>query len=187
VQRSKKILLISHCLLNVNSKVNKLANYQGTLEELIIPLMKKGYGFIQLPCPEMLAYGIKRWGQVKDQYDTPYYRKHVKKLLEPILEQLLDYYKNGYTICGCIGIDGSPNCGVYKTCKAENWEGEIGSINTMPALEYILNSLKEVPEKGIFIEEFQILLNQNKLNLPFFAVDEAYPTFSIQNILKELL
>lgn len=187
MQRSKKILIISHCLLNVNSKVYKLANYEGAISELIAPLMQNGYGFIQLPCPEMLAFGIKRWGQVKEQYDTPYYRKHAKKLLEPIIDQLLDYHKNGYTLCGCIGVDGSPNCGVFKTCSADNWEGEIGAIQTMSALEGLLGTLKEIPAGGILIEEFQSLLNQNNLNLPFYAVDESNPNLSIQNILKELV
>lgn len=187
MQRSKKTLLISHCLFNVNAKVYKLANYSGALNELLIPLMEKGYGFIQLPCPEMLAYGIKRWGQVKEQYNTPYYKNHVRKLLKPILEQLLDYHQNGYELCGCIGVDGSPNCGVNKTCSASTWEGEISAIKTQATLDALIGSLQEIPEKGIFIEEFEILLKQNNLHLPFFAIDEANPVYSIQTILKELL
>jgi predicted secreted protein len=187
VKRNKKILIISHCLFNVNSKVHQLANYQGCLQELIIPLIQGGYGFIQLPCPEILSHGIKRWGQVKEQYDTPHYRKHILQLLEPILDQLLDYSKNGYEICGCIGVDGSPTCGVYKTCSATNWEGEISSITTQKKLNSILESVQEVSQQGILIEELQKLLIKHNLHFPFFAIDEANPDITINTILKELL
>lgn len=185
MQRNKKILLISHCLFNVNSKVGKLANYEGCLEDLIVPLIQRGYGFIQLPCPELL-YGLRRWGQVKDQYDTPYYRKHIQKLLEPILDQLIDYKNNDYEICGCIGVDGSPSCGVNFTCRGDNWQGEVGAIDTMDALQDVLTSLKKVSEKGVLMEEFDSLLNHEKINLNYFAIDEMNPDASIQNILKEL-
>lgn len=187
MQRNKKILIISHCILNVNSKVYKLANYQGSLQELIIPLMQKGYGFIQLPCPEMLSHGIKRWGQVREQYDTPYFRKHMKKILQPILDQILDYHKNGYELSGCIGVDGSPTCGVYKTCSAKNWEGEISTINSMDALNSLMNSLEEVSGTGLFMEEFQEALKEHDIHFPFFAIDEANPDISIKTILKELI
>lgn len=187
MKRNKKILILSHCILNVNSKVYKLANYEGSLQELIVPLMQKGYGFIQLPCPEMLSHGIKRWGQVKEQYDTPYFRKHIKKLLQPILDQLLDYHKNGYELSGCIGVDGSPTCGVYKTCRAKNWEGEISAINSIETLKALTNSLEEVLEQGLLMEEFQKALKKHDIHLPFFAIDEANPDMSIKIILKELV
>lgn len=183
MHRNKKILLLSHCIFNVNSKVNKIANYGGCLQELVTPLIQKGYGFIQLPCPELLSYGVKRWGQVKQQFDTPYFRKHCETLLEPIIQQLLDYTNNNYEISGCIGVDGSPSCGINHTCKACNWEGE---INENFSLENILNSLNKVEEKGVFMEVFENLLIENRLHLDFYAINEANPTASVQNILKEL-
>jgi predicted secreted protein len=48
--RDKKIVLLSHCFLNVNAKVYGLANYQGALEDLIRFLLAEGFGLIQLPC-----------------------------------------------------------------------------------------------------------------------------------------
>ncbi|AXX86734.1 CD3072 family TudS-related putative desulfidase [Malaciobacter marinus] len=183
MQRNKKILLLSHCLLNVNSKVNKIANYGGCLEELMVPLIQKGYGFIQLPCPELLSCGIKRWGQVKEQLDTPYFRKHCEKLLEPIIQQLIDYSNSGYKISACIGVDNSPSCGVNTTCKSSKWEGEIDSSFS---LEETLNSLNIVNEKGVFMEVFKNLLDKNAINLDFYAINESNPNTSVKNILKEL-
>ena len=181
--RSKRILLLSHCLLNVNAKVYKLANYEGCFETLILPLMKDGYGFIQLPCPELITCGVNRWGQVKEQYETEFFKEQYKSLLKSIIYQLLDYKNNGYTISGCIGIDGSPNCGITKTTRGK-WGGEIDDTFN---LEETLSSTRSVNEKGVYMEVFSELLDRNNLNLKFYAVDEADPSSSVENILKELL
>ncbi|WP_331775419.1 CD3072 family TudS-related putative desulfidase [Sulfurospirillum sp. 1612] len=183
MQRNKKIILLSHCILNANSKIEGIALYQGAIQELVVPLISRGYGLVQLPCPELLAQGLTRWGQVKEQYNTPYYRKHCRALLEPIIDQLLDYHANGYELSGCIGVDGSPNCGVNLTCSAA-WGGE---LSNNPQLPKIMGTLKESPEAGVFIEIFQELLAQNNLKLNFYAIDEANPSISVEGILKELL
>lgn len=184
MNRNKKILILSHCILNVNAKVYGLANYEGCFSQLIEPLIKKGFGFIQLPCPETLTCGVKRWGQVKEQYETPFFRQQYKKMLIPIVNQLIDYKNSAYTISGVIGIDGSPSCGINKTCRGDNWGGELfGAEN----LSEQLNTLKSVDEAGVFMEVFFELLEKNDLKLSFFALDEEEPTASVQYILKELL
>ena len=183
MNRNKKILILSHCILNVNAKVYGLANYEGCLSQLIEPLIKKGFGFLQLPCPEMMTCGVNRWGQVKEQYETSFFKQQYKKMLVPIINQLLDYKNNGYIINGVIGIDGSPSCGVNKTCRGD-WGGEITNFLN---LDEKLNSLKNVDESGVFMEVFFKLLQKNDLKLSFFALDEENPTASVQYILKELL
>ncbi|XPV69680.1 MAG: CD3072 family TudS-related putative desulfidase [Halarcobacter sp.] len=183
MHRSKKILILTHCILNVNAKVYGLANYEGTFNKLVEPIINGGFGLLQLPCPEMITCGARRWGQVKDQYETTFFKQEYKKILMPIINQLLDYKNNNYTISGVIGIDGSPSCGVNKTCRGD-WGGEIdNSFN----LEEKLNSLKEVSEPGVFMEVFISLLEENNLELPFFALDEENPAASVQYILKELI
>ncbi len=183
MHRGKKIILLSHCILNVNSKVYGIGNYEGSLEELMIPLIKKGYGFIQLPCPELLSCGLKRWGQVKDQYETPYFYRHCKSLLSPIIDQVLDYSKNGYKIVSCIGIDRSPSCGVNITCRAHNWGRE---IDESFSVKDATSALNWVEEKGVFMELFEKLLLENDLKINFLAIDESNPKASVEKILKEL-
>ena len=183
MNRNKKILILSHCILNVNAKVYGLANYEGCFSQLIKPLIKNGFGFIQLPCPETITCGVKRWGQVKEQYDTPFFKQQFKEMLTPIVNQLIDYKNSGYTISGAIGIDGSPSCGINKTCRGD-WGGEFTSSTN---LNEQLNSLKSVDEAGVFMEIFFELLEKNDLKLSFFALDEEKPTASVQYILKELL
>ena len=183
VQRNKKILLLSHCILNANAKIKRIALYPGALQSLVIPLIEHGYGFLQLPCPELLCHGIARWGQVKEQYDTPYFKKHCHTILEPILNQVLDYRAHGYEIVGCVGVDGSPNCGINLTCKGD-WGGEMDNNFN---LEQTLKSLHVSQESGVFMDVFKELLEQKSINLAFYAIDESNPTVSVENILKELL
>lgn len=83
MRRSKKIVLISHCILNVNSKVEGLAQYENNSLELVKYLIENKFGIIQLPCPEASFYGMRRWGHVKEQFDTPYYREHLQKYSIP--------------------------------------------------------------------------------------------------------
>lgn len=52
MKREKKIVLIAHCILNVNAKVEGIATSKAGVTELITELMKQGYGIIQLPCVE---------------------------------------------------------------------------------------------------------------------------------------
>ncbi len=53
INRAGKLVLLSHCLLNVNAKVYGLAKYEGALAGLTGFLVEEGFGIIQLPCPEM--------------------------------------------------------------------------------------------------------------------------------------
>ncbi len=78
--------------------------------------MDNNISIIQLPCPEITYYGVKRWGHVKDQFDTTHFRKHCRQLFSIYLEQIEEYINNGYEILGIVGIEGSPTCGVNKTC-----------------------------------------------------------------------
>jgi predicted secreted protein len=169
MERSKKIVLLCHCLLNTNSKVEGLSTYSGANVQLITRLMEHGYGIIQLPCPEMSLYGIQRWGHVKEQFNTPYFRKNCRKILGPIVDELLDYQKNGYLLCGVIGVDGSPSCGVNLTCSSSIWGGEIGNEYN---LEAKIKDLKMKNDEGVFIEELKIMLKEQNLTIPFVAICE---------------
>lgn len=182
LERNKKIILVSHCILNSNSKVEGLSQYSGILYELVNLIAQKGIGIIQLPCPELIMYGIKRWGHVKEQFDTPYFREKSRELLKPIISQVIDYEKNGYSILGVIGIDGSPSCGVNKTCSA-NWGGELSGDDKIISK---INNIKSLEEPGIFIEELKKQFEENKLDIPFTAIDEININSNINEIKKFL-
>ena len=105
---------ICHCIINANSKVEGLSQYGGIFKEFIDIIGGKDIGIIQLPCPEMIIYGIKRWGHVKEQFDTLFYRQQCREMLRPIVQQTKSYMDAGYEILGVVGIDGSP-CLLYTS------------------------------------------------------------------------
>lgn len=183
MNRQRKMILLAHCLLNSNAKVEGLDCGSGIHEKLLVLLVEKGYGIIQLPCPEITLYGCKRWGHVKEQFDTPFFRKHCREIFMPIMEQIQDYLNNGYRIEYLVGIDGSPSCGVKKTCTSKLWGGEIGDGY---GLTDKLADIRMINSEGIYIEEIEKLLIENKIQLKFIAVDEAHPEASIE-IIQSLL
>lgn len=182
LKRGKKIVLLSHCILNANSKVEGLSEYEGIIPSVVELLLERGVGVIQLPCPELLCCGIKRWGQVKEQYDNFHFRQECRKMLMPIISQVSDYMSAGYSVLGVVGIDGSPSCGVEITCSGD-WKGELSGN---PELDRTIGTLKMVGGKGVFMEELSKLLEEHGISLPFTAVDESDMVSSAVNISKIL-
>lgn len=180
MKRGKKIVLLSHCMLNCNAKVEGLSTYRAMKFRILEKLYSMDIGVIQLPCPEMHIYGIKRWGHTKEQFDNLHYRNEARKLLEPIGNQVKNYIENGYRVIGVIGVDGSPSCGVSLTCSGQ-WGGEFKSLDNY---QKALDTLKVIEEKGVFMEEAEKLFNELGINIPFTAIREEGVEVSIDNLLE---
>ena len=58
--RSKKVIVLSHCLLNQNSISDGTSDFPSRFNEVIELLMANDIGMIQLPCPELLCLGLDR-------------------------------------------------------------------------------------------------------------------------------
>jgi predicted secreted protein len=160
----EKIIILPHCFLNEKSKVKKHGiNPSADIGQILKILLDNQIGMVQLPCPELMCYGLKRWGHVKEQFDTPHYRKLCRQSFDIYLEQIQEYIKNNYEIIAIVGIEGSPSCGVYRTCSGE-WGGEFSS-NTN--LSKTLETIKMIESKGVFIEEIDNTLKENNINIPF--------------------
>ena len=146
-QRGCKIALVAHCLLNQNAKVKGLAQYPGIVPGLVELLFKYDFAVMQMPCPEMSSAGLKRWGQVKEQYMCRGYVKVFENDAETVLNSIADYLDEEYKLV-LIGIDGSPSCGVNISESNSGWGG------TMLSKEECFVENIEAP--GAFIE----ILNQ---------------------------
>lgn len=182
MKRTRKIVLLAHCILNVNAKIEGIATVPAGCSELVSGLLDHGYGIIQLPCMEQLCCGIARWGQVREQLDFPAYRRRCVEMLEPVLDQVEDFLHNGYQICGVIGLDGSPSCGVNETCSGQ-WGGELGGEHQT---EEKLAGLKMVKGSGVMMEVLRDLMEARGYIIPFFAVEETDPDSDAARILLQL-
>jgi len=79
-QAPKRVAFIAHCLLNQNAKVEGGAKRPGMWEPVIDLLRERGYTIRQMPCPELAFGGARRFWGVREQFDTPLYRRHCRRL-----------------------------------------------------------------------------------------------------------
>ncbi len=142
-KRSKRIILLAHCLLNQNSISDGTADFPSHFQAIVDWTIKNRIGILQLPCPELLCLGLDRGdkqgasrelllenSRIRNRMGRDTALKRIKRLIRPIVFQVEEYKKYGFDIVGLVGIDRSPSCGVETT-----------SINN-----------KEEKGKGIFID-----------------------------------
>lgn len=55
--RGRRVVLVSHCLLNENTRYAGGATRPGAVAEIVEELVNAGCGIHQLPCPERVAWG----------------------------------------------------------------------------------------------------------------------------------
>ncbi len=124
---------------------------------------------IQLPCPEFILYGTNRWGHAASQFDTAFFRKESRKMLEPILLQIEEYlaHSDRFEIMGVLGINGSPSCGVEFTYDGD-WGGEFGSNENLPET---LATLKKEEKPGIFMRTLQEMIAEHGYEIPFYSLE----------------
>jgi len=95
-RRSRKIVVVAHCILNQNSRVQGIAHYNGMINEIVDVIRKHEVGIIQMPCPELTHAGLLRPSQTKEQYDTPAFRRHCKQIASSTADQVEEYVRNGF-------------------------------------------------------------------------------------------
>lgn len=171
MRRGRKILVVVHCLLNANAKVFPLAQVSGVHADVLSKSIETGVGLLQLPCPELTYLGMQRWGMTREQYDHANFRDHCAAILRPSVLELEALIAGGCEVLGILGMDGSPNCGVFRTCVG--YTG--GELTSGDEIERQRSRLKMVEGKGVFIQVLETILNMKGLKIPFCAVDEKDP------------
>jgi len=150
----RRVAFLANCLLNQNAKVCQGANYPGVVSPVVAALRSRGYELHQLPCPELAFAGVRRWWAVYEQYDTPAYRAHCKRLAQAIAPLIEQHVRRGDEVI-LIGLDGSPSSGVRFTSSKPDWGGR----PNRPTDDWEI-----VPRRGIWIEELEAELA--RLGLP---------------------
>lgn len=155
-KRSKKVVFVANCLLNANNKVLEQARYKGMFFEVIKILNDFGIGVIQMPCPETLYFGNKRWWTSRNLYDNAGYRNFCRNLCCPLIDYLYNYEQIGYETVAVLTCDGSPSCGITKSSYCEDWGGRPKEIPRIL-----------VDKPGIFTEEFIKLGKERNIKIPY--------------------
>lgn len=149
-ERSGKIAVVAHCVLNQNARVPGLAEKPSTITEITEFLNRNKIGIIQMPCPELIYAGVSRQPQTKEQYANKIYRKLCGKIADEIAHQIQEYKRCKIETLFVIGVDGSPSCSVKAT-----------KCNT---------NRQKVRDYGILIEELQFALKKRQIEIPFYGV-----------------
>jgi len=142
MKRSKRLIILAHCVLNQNSVVCPLARSGGVLKD-VKRIMDNDVGIIQLPCPEFKYLGLSRKPMTKEEYDTLEYRQLCKQLIQPYIEDIEEYKKHNYELVGLIGINESPTCSI---------SGERGVLME----EFI----EELNKRGVEIGFYEVLATE---------------------------
>lgn len=160
-KRSKKVVLVAHCVLNQNSKIDGCAHYPGAIREVTQLLLDAGVGIIQMPCPEIFCLGIDREVDVNisrtiESEDTRVAelmreeksKFHCQEMTNAIIYQIEEYRKHGFQVIGLVGINGSPTCGVNTT-----WLDD-----------------REYEGRGIFIEILEEKLKEKDIDVSMVGI-----------------
>lgn len=175
--RSKRVVVLAHCLLNQNAISDGTADLPSQFDEIIELLMRSRIGLIQLPCPELLCLGLDRGdprgGERPLLEENTRIRglmgesMHVQALREKAIElvkQLRQYQSHGFQVLGVIGVDRSPSCGVATT-----------SI-----------SGSEQPGKGAFFEILAAVLEDSGISIPMIGTKTSEPEASLEAVRRLL-
>lgn len=156
MKRSKKILLVSHCIFNQNVVIEEEARALGAIPSAVDWINEEGLGVVQLPCPEFTFLGLERPSMTYEQYNNEPYREHCRKILRPVIEQILEYVHCGFEITGILGIKSSPSCDHSRGVFMEELR-ELLLKNNLPVgtqwflpnvREPVFNSKEHIQKKG---------------------------------------
>jgi len=193
-ERSRRVVLVSHCLLNENTRYAGGATRPGAVAELVEELVDAGYGIHQLPCPERLAWGgvLKRHSlRLYHSKGGPLYPMRgvllyaficwtkvvYRYLARHVARDVVDYQRAGIAVGGFIGIGASPSCGVITTVDLRT---SLEVVATCPAAAMTREVMNERAVlgcrrrgDGLFVKALNRELKRMNAIVPAFEHDLA--------------
>jgi len=125
-------------------------------EPVLDLLREHDYAIRQMPCPELAFGGTRRFWGVREQFDTPAYRRHCRRIAHLVAAVMEQHVEAGDDVV-VIGVDSSPTMGVDFTPSAPRWAGEpnIGEDDSVL-----------IRGDGIYLEELKAELESRGLPMP---------------------
>lgn len=191
-ERGKRVIFVSHCLLNQNTRYLGGAFRSGTVRELVDAFERDGLGIVQMRCPEQCA-----WGGVNKRYilrvygarSTPLYR--LLPLLYPlfvwytrwryhilarrVVREIADCTRSGVSVEGIVGVGSSPSCGVRTTLDLRRSldvlaNTPIATLNRRTMNEQAIAACRREGE-GLFTKTLRRELHRKQLAVPWYEHD----------------
>ena len=191
-ERSKRVIFVSHCLLNENTRYLGGAFRHGCVDELVDSFQHEELGIYQMHCPEQRAWGgvLKRsLLPLYGSQGTLLYRlRHVllplfiwytrwryRRLAKEVVRDIEDYVHSGFEVVGIVGVGGSPSCGV---CSSLDLRRSLEVVAGCPLArvdrrlmneEAVIACLSE--GQGLFVEALQHRLRRKHLSIRWYQHD----------------
>lgn len=192
-RRSRRVVLLSHCLLNENTRYLGGACRRCTVREIVDQCQDQGVGIVQMPCPEEAVWGgvlkrrilalyggldrnpvLHRLRKALLPLAVLYTRLRYRWMAGRIAAQVQDYLASGYSVLGVVGVDGSPSCGVRTTLHVPQLVDAIAALDPSRISVDEHNSVlrRNAGEgSGMFIEELRREFKRRGLEVGFLAHD----------------
>ena len=172
-------MLVAHCVMNQNSISDGTADYPGSIKEVVNLLLQSHVGILQLPCPELHCLGLDRGDvhgaerpviventRIRESMERPEAMRNLRALVGPLVHQIEEYLRHGFTILGIVGINRSPSCGVDTTSMMN----------------------REVSGRGVFVNELRKELEIRDINVDWIGIranETEQALLSIEALLKK--
>ncbi len=183
--RSRRVVFVSHCLLNQNVRYLGGAEHPGVVPSAIEAYVREGVGLCQMPCPERVAWGgvmkrlvlraygaksIRRWRALLPFF-LLYTRVRYWRIARRVAAEIADYVRSGFEVVGVVGVGDSPSCGVDHTLDLHRSLPVVASfdLDTLDAAtfnERAVRSLLE-PGEGLFVAALRRQLKRRGVSVPF--------------------
>ena len=189
--RSGRVVLVSHCLLNENTRYLGGACRPGCVAEVVDACVAAGFGMVQMPCPEEQVWGGVLKRHLLRTYGSPvlksgrrrriilpvalaYTRWRYRRLARAVAAQAADYQRSGLDVAAVLGVDGSPSCGVEHSLDTARVLNGLVHVDpdTVTAAEVnaiVRGDVSAGP--GMYTQALQRALRRRGLSVPFLAHD----------------
>jgi uncharacterized protein YbbK (DUF523 family) len=193
-QRSRRVVVVSHCILNENVRYLGGAGRPGSVDELVDRFQDEEVGIYQMPCPEQRAWGgvLKRYlgvaygskGTVTYRIRRPltwmfvwYTRIVDARLARRVVRDIADYVRSDFVVVGVVGVGSSPSCGVFTTLDVPQSLEVIADVDaaTVDARSFnaALMGTARTDGDGLFMRAIRRGLRRRHIEVPFLEHDLA--------------
>jgi predicted secreted protein len=191
-ERGGEVVFVAHCLLNENTRYAGGAFRRGMVGELVEEIQRRGWGIVQMPCPEQVVWGGVRKRHLGRVYGTrgslayrfrrPLVRIAVgwttvrySALARAVVRQIEDYLRSGMRVVGIVGVGASPSCGVTTTLEIGRAVEVLAACPLAGADRDRMNDDLLIgcsaAGEGLFIGALRRRLAKRGIDVPFFEHD----------------
>jgi predicted secreted protein len=141
-----RVVILAHCIVNQSTRARwqggGATRTEGTITDVITPLIEHGIGIIQMECPEQTLYGNPRHPRSRDDYEIPVFKDKCREIAVRTTQAIEN---SASKLIAVLGFEGSPSCGVERTTRTIE-----GSHAESPGEGHLIEAIRqEMREKGL--------------------------------------